>query len=504
MTTASVEIERKYDVDAGAAVPDLAGLTGVARVAPVQVHELVAAYFDTEDLRLRRAGITLRHRSGGTDAGWHLKVPLGQDREELHVAGDDPTAPVPGELQALVRAVVRTDSVVPVARLRTVRTTHALLGADGGRLAEVVDDEVHGAVLPGTGEAGLRWREWEAELGAGDRSLLDAVEERLLAAGAVPSGSGSKVGRVLAVGRPAPPAVGPGPVTRRSPAAEVLRAHLREQVDELVRQDPAVRRDLPDAVHAMRVATRRLRSALKTFRPLLERSATDPVRDELSWLAGVLGAARDAEVLHARLRDLLAAEPPELVLGAVQQRVDDVMGERYRVAHEAVVAELDGDRYLRLLDALDALAGAPPTTPDAGRRAEEGLPRLVRSAWRRLDRAMRAAEHAEPGAGQDELLHEARKDAKAARYAAESVVPVLGGSARRFARAQRELQDVLGEHQDGVVLRDLLRELAETSEGAGFTFGRLHALEQVRSEAAAARRPAVRARASRPKLRRWL
>ena len=504
MATASVEIERKYDVDAATAVPDLAGLDGVAQVAPAQVHELVATYLDTDDLRLRRAGITLRHRAGGTDAGWHLKVPLGSDREELHVPGNDPTEPVPVELRALVRAVVHTAAVAPVARLRTVRTTYALLGADGARLAEVVDDEVHGVVLPETGEAGLRWREWEAELAAGDRGLLDEVEQRLLAAGAVPSGSGSKVGRVLAVGRPGPLTVVATPVTRRSPAAEVLRAHLREQVDELVRQDPAVRRDLPDAVHAMRVATRRLRSALKTFRPLLDRPVTDPVRDELRWLAGVLGAARDAEVLHARLNELLAAEPPELVLDDVQRRVAEVMGERYRQAHHEVVAELDGERYLRLLDALDALAGAPPTTSEARKRAGEGLPRLVRGAWRRLDRAMRAAESAAPVAAQDELLHAARKDAKAARYAAESVVPVMGSSARRFARAQRKLQDVLGEHQDGVVLRDLLRELAGTADAAAFTFGRLHALEQVRSEAAAARWPAVRSRASRRKLRRWL
>lgn len=208
MPSASVEIERKYDVDAAAVMPDLAGLQGVARVAPAQVHELVATYFDTADLRLRRARITLRHRSGGTDAGWHLKSPLGQDREELHVAGDDPSAPVPAELQALVRAVVRTSPLEPVARLRTRRTTYRLLSADGAPLAEVVDDQVHGVVLPETGETGLRWREWEAELATGERRLLDEVEERLLAAGAVPSSTGSKVGRVLAVGRASDPAVG--------------------------------------------------------------------------------------------------------------------------------------------------------------------------------------------------------------------------------------------------------------------------------------------------------
>ncbi|MGI8535932.1 MAG: CHAD domain-containing protein [Mycobacteriales bacterium] len=508
MTMAVLEIERKYDVDSGAVLPDLAGMPGVARTGQAAVHELVAHYLDTQDLRLRAAGVTLRHRAGGEDGGWHLKLPLGEDREELRVAGEDPTAPVPPELQALVRAIARDQPLVPVAQLITRRTVRQLLDDAGSVLAEVVDDDVQGAVPGAPEDATTRWREWEVELGSGDRELLDVVERRLLEAGAERSGSPSKVGRVLAgrAAEPGVPAWWSGPTGRAGTSGQVVQAHLRAQVDELVARDPQVRRDLPDAVHKMRVATRRLRSALRTFRPLLDRTTADPIRDELRWLAGVLGEARDVEVMHARLRELIASQPEELVMGPVLSRVDLVIGGRYRHAHERVVGELDGPRYLRLLEALEALATAPPFQDRARGPAREVLAPLVRRTWTRLDKTMRAAERA-TGEEQDLLLHEARKQAKAVRYAAESVEPAFGRRAVRFARAVERLQEVLGEHQDGVVTREALRELGAASSKSGengFTFGRLHGLEESRAAAAGAGWPQIRAEVSAPKLRRWL
>lgn len=511
MTTSLLEIERKYDVEPDTDVPDLADVPGVATTPDPVVHELVATYFDTPDLRLRGASITLRHRSGGSDAGWHLKLPAGGEREEVHADGVDPTAPVPETLRSLVRSVSRHAPLEPVARLVTRRTAHRLLDGGGAVLAEVVDDDVTGSLLPEDGRRPpVRWREWEAELGTGDRTLLHDVEQLLLEAGATPSSSSSKVGRVLASRREAtrekPWWAAPSSGPRRASAGAVVQAHLREQVDELVRRDPHVRRDAYDSVHKMRVATRRLRSALKTFRPLLDREQTDPLRDELAWLASVLGGARDVEVMHARLTQMVAAEPSELVLGPVQRRIDLVMGRRYRAAHAEVVAALDGERYLQLLDCLEDLAQNPPFTDPARDRAEDALPPLVRRAWNKLDRTMRHAERAAPGEAQDVLLHESRKLAKAARYAAESVEPVFGKQAKRFAAAMEELQDVLGEHQDGVVTREALRELGAGSTRSGengFTFGRLHALEQVRAQHAAARWPEVRRTASKGSLRRW-
>ena len=511
MTTTAIEVERKYDVAAEQALPDLSSVDGVVRV-DTATYELDATYLDTEDLRLRAAATTLRRRSGGHDAGWHLKLPHGDDRLEVRLEGDT-SEQVPAELQALVRSRTRTSPLLPVARLETSRTVHLLVGEGERVLAEVADDVVRAR---GAGEQReQRWREWEVELVDGPRPVLDAVQDVLFAAGARPSASSSKVGRVLAA-RSAAPGAAPWwrdrPVTSsKVTAGGVVLAHLAEQVEELVRQDPQVRRDVPDALHKMRVATRRLRSALTTFRPLLERGRTDPLREELKWLAAELGQVRDTEVMHERLRRLVQDEPAELVLGPVLEHVDTVMGERYRAAHDSVLVELEGERYLRLLDGLAALVADPPLLPAARERAAAVLPRLVAKAWRRLDDAVRAAGRVGGHEG-DLLLHEARKDAKRARYAAEAVVGAYGAPAKAYAKAVTGVQEVLGEHQDSVVTREVLRELAQglvgETGGAGFTLGRLHALEQARAERAGgtwrtAWDEAWRA-ASKKRLRRWL
>ena len=502
----ALEVERKYDVPRRTVVPDLAGVPGVAAVSEPETLLLDATYYDTDDLRLRSAGITLRRRTGGADAGWHLKLPAGADRQELTADLGDES--VPDALVALVRARVRERGLAPVARLTTRRVVRRLLDGGGSVLAELADDGVTGRALP----AGIpdAWREWELELVTGDRGLLSTVDTVLSAAGAVPSSSGSKLGRVLPLpGRePRLPAEESGTATRRGrrTAGDAVQEHLAEQVAELVARDPQARRDLPDAVHKMRVATRRLRSALATFRPLLDRARTDPLRSELRWLAGLLGAARDAEVMQARLRALITAEPPDLVLGPVQDRVDRFLAQRHQEAHARLLVELDGGRYLALLDALDALVAAPPFTRRAGRGAERELRRAVRRSWRRLRRTMRAA--GRPAAAHRvALLHEVRKEAKRARYAAEAVRPVLGEPAGRFAAAMASMQEALGELQDGQVTMDLLRQLGSRGHLAGenaFTLGRLHAAEQARAERAAEQWPALRAAASRRRLRAWL
>ena len=208
---------------------------------------------------------------------------------------------------------------------------------------------------------------------------------------------------------PAPAVPEPAPLDgKATTAGDVLVAHLREQVAELVRRDPQVRRDEPDAVHKMRVATRRLRSALHTFRPLLDRERTAPLREELRWLGGSLGAARDAEVLHARLVAQIAEQPADLVLGPVRAKVDELLLGRHRRALDGARRDLDSDRYLTLLDDLDALVDDPPLTPTAGKRATTVLPRLVARADRTLTRSVEVAEGTDDAAS-DHLLHEARK-----------------------------------------------------------------------------------------------
>ena len=264
------------------------------------------------------------------------------------------------------------------------------------------------------------------------------------------------------------------PLTRQSPAGEVVLAYLRDQADAISRCDPLVRRDKPDAVHQMRVATRRARSALQGFGGIIGRDATRPLCAELRWLATALGQARDTEVLLALLTADLAAVPPALIVGPVEARITAHFTARLAQARKTVLDALDGQRYPRLLDELGALLASPPLTPSAERKAGKVLAKPVRRAARRLQRALAAV----PGAAdRDTAIHQARKAAKRARYAAETAAPALGSAARRQAAQAKELQQALGDHHDSVVARTVLLEIAHQAREAGedtFTYGVMH------------------------------
>ncbi|MEU5215986.1 CYTH and CHAD domain-containing protein [Streptomyces sp. NPDC020807] len=491
------EIERKYEATDGTRPPDLTRVRGVASVRDRGVMELDAVYHDTPDLRLAADQVTLRRRTGGDDEGWHLKFPVAAGvRDEIRAPLADA---LPGELAGLLRSRVRSAAVVPVVRLHSSRDVRHLLDASGGLLAELSVDTVHARRLPDGPETS--WTEIEVELADDvEPELLDRIGKRLGKAGIRPSSDTSKVGRALAETAPDEEddrTARPAPAPPGSAGAAVL-AYAREQVDVIVAFDPAVRRDLPDAVHQLRVACRRLRSALKTYRRVLDRKATDPLGAELKWLAGELGGARDQEVLDARLRARVAELPDALVLGPVRARLRRRDAARATDARRRALAALDSDRYLDLLERLHRLLDAPPLRKDAARAAPEVLARAVRKDHRRLaDRVDRALALA-PGAERDLALHEARKAAKRARYAADAARPTLGKPAKRLAKRVKAVQSLLGEHQDAVVARAALRELAIEAHGAGesaFTWGLLYGREEAAAADAARELPRVWARA---------
>ena len=240
----------------------------------------------------------------------------------------------------------------------------------------------------------------------------------------------------------------------------------------------------------MRVNCRRLRTVLAAFRPVVEpegdRDEIEPLRAELKWLGEVLGAARDSEVVRDRLLASVAAQPPELVLGPVAAFLTETFSTRYRAAHDAALETLGSPRYFALLDALDALVSTPPAGPRAGDPAAEVLPKQLRRTYRRIKRHVDEARAAE-GEHRGELFHEVRKSAKRARYAGDAASAVLGDQAKDYAKAMKAVQEVLGDYQDGVVARQELRALAVAAHLDGqnaFTYGRLHALEQVAGEQA--------------------
>ena len=340
------EIERKYDPAEGRtaaldAVKAMTGTAGIAAVSQQGEQLLDAVYYDTADLRLIGAGITLRRRTGGGDAGWHLKLPAGADtRDEIRLPLDAPGGEraatpharaggaVPEELAASVRAHTRGAALAPVVRIQTSRRVLRLLDSASQTLAEVAADHV--SAEPADGSA-ASWDEIEAELVTGGPALLTAIDTQLRQAGARPAATATKLQRALAGRLPAAGAARePPPLTGHSPAGQVVLAYVRDQVAVISRYDPLVRRDEPDAVHQMRVATRRARSALQAFGGIIERDATRPLCAELKWLAAALGAARDTEVLLARLTADLAAIPSVLVVGPVQARITDSLHRRAR------------------------------------------------------------------------------------------------------------------------------------------------------------------------------
>jgi inorganic triphosphatase YgiF len=204
-----IEVERKYAVGAEFVMPDLSGAPAVTAVTSPRTYHLTAIYFDTPGFLLALARITLRRRTGGTDAGWHLKLPAGAARREVHAPLESGTDTVPDELASLVSDVTGGRPLRPIARLQTARTVRHLMDGAGQVLAEVADDQVTGSLPgppgPGPGPAGTAetwreataWREVEVELDQGNADLLDAAGEILLAAGAEPSPAASKLSLLL-------------------------------------------------------------------------------------------------------------------------------------------------------------------------------------------------------------------------------------------------------------------------------------------------------------------
>lgn len=282
-----------------------------------------------------------------------------------------------------------------------------------------------------------------------------------------------------------------------SGAAGAVVAYLRAQRRAIAENEAGVRAGDEDAVHDMRVAIRRTRSTLRSFRGMWDRERVDALRGELKWLADRLGPVRDGQVMIARLAEAVRAEPRQLVVGPVEARIHQHLGHDTSDALERVRGALDGDRYPAMLAEFDAVVEAAADQGDGWVR------KRVRKAVRRADRMLDGAdapEHHE----RDIQLHEARKAYKRARYAAE---PFDRKPARRLAKSLKALQDVLGVHQDTVVTRAVLRELGMRSfreGGNSFTYGLLHARQQAAGEEALTDLPSATKRARRKKLRGWL
>ncbi len=480
-----VEVELKFDVAADAPAPDLSRLVPDGRVGTPQHYELRATYYDTPAHDLAAHRITLRRRTGGTDAGWHLKRPGdGAGRRELQLGFDEAPADgeVPGALRTAVLAIVRDRPLQPIAELTTQRTVTSLYDDAGGSLAEFCQDRV--LAFDHAGEHAREWSEWEFELTGRRPALLAAAERLLTGAGARPAASASKLARAIGA---EPQDRSSTPDTRRRlpkrPSGLEFVVHaVGEHRDALLRWDPLVRANADDAVHQLRVTARKLRALLTSFPTVLGPEAAAPLIEELRELGLILGDVRDREVRLATTRALLETEP--VVPDELRRALIDAEVARQERALRVVARAMSSPRYLRLLDALDELLADPPPGPDAQRPAPKVALDGVAHAARRLRRAERKLTEYPPGSAEWLAhLHRVRKRTKAVRYTADAAAPLRVKKVRAISRHAERIQDHLGIFQDTVVNRAHLARVAETaglSPQALFVLGRLDAREEAR------------------------
>ena len=420
------------------------------------VRSMSATYYDTSNLNLLRWGITLRHRTGGGDDGWHMKVPTApsagsSSRDEIRI--DKPAGAVPVELASIASPLIRRQDITAMAQVNTERTPFILVGDTDDQLVEVVDDRVS-VGTPGSNPSTV-FREVEVELlddSPAGAHLASVVSNALMSAGAEPS-SLSKAAQALGRRAGDPPDV---PVLDFPgldfPAIDALQAIFSRYVRDLLMADVGVRRNLPDSVHQMRVACRRLRAALTTFRPLLDTETTSFLREELAWLATELGQVRDTEVQLAALSEDIEEE-------AARAFVIDYLEQKLRAARSSALAALRSDRHDFLIEDLILLVSEPPVGPRAFEPVGTAILECVDAPWRKLRRSVKGADLNSPA----EQWHRIRINAKKARYAAEAVAPIFGEGYRRLGKSLAWVTDTLGSRQDAQVSIHTLEEIAQSA-----------------------------------------
>jgi CHAD domain-containing protein len=476
------EVERKLRVHGLFELPDLVSAGVAAAAETVPPFHMRAVYHDTADLTLFRWGITLRRREGGGDEGWHMKLPVagadGSARDELRLPLDSgPVGSVPGGFVEVIAPLLREQPLLAAITLSTERAPTMLLDAEGRALVELVDDVV---TVTHDGRVVSVFREIEVEAvdpaEPAAHAMMQDVVDLLVSLGAEPS-TVSKAASALGPRTAEPPDVPDLPLPRSDGlAVDAIRAVLAQHVRHLLLADVAVRRDLPDSVHQMRVAARRLRSALATFGPLLDPEADASLREELKWIASELGAIRDTEVMLERLDRHAGQLANPADTERARAAIDPLLGHRLAAARSSALAALRSDRHQQLVGDLMTAAIDPPVTDAAYAPCADTLLPLVARTWKRLARSIDALELDGPSP----TWHAARIKAKRARYAAESVAGIFGKDMARYAKVMSEVTELLGDHQDAHVAQTIIRELAshpETDGLTGLALGVLHEFE---------------------------
>jgi len=267
---------------------------------------------------------------------------------------------------------------------------------------------------------------------------------------------------------------------------DLIGAYLAEQCTVLIDSEPQLRAG-EDVVHTTRVAVRRLRSTIRVFADLFDRAEADDLESELIWWATLLGEVRDLDILAERQAALLTALPPELMLGPVSSTIHTELATRRKRATDDLTDALNSERYRKLIGLIHHWRSDPPFTEAADSPTdaiEAPIKTAKKKARKRLSTAVAVRQAEEPS---DELFHRARKASKRYRYAVEAAAPVWGPKADKIVAQRKDLQDLLGNHQDGMVsaafLRDLGARVGIRSGQNGFSYGILYAREAASGDA---------------------
>jgi CHAD domain-containing protein len=486
--TSYVEREVKLGADLRYTLPDLRKVVGGTTRLPQQ--DLSTTYFDTPDLRLWRRGFSLRYRVGEDLKGgtWTLKLPdaaaqtgFSLDRPELSWPGR--LDQIPAAAMRIIGGLVRRATLGPIVELASTRRRLLLRDASGNPLGEIDDDIV--TVRSGQRE-GFAFRQIELEFGVDqietepDVVVVKTILKKLRKAGAHLDGA-EKLTTALGLGDR--PGIGAQRLKGKSTIGHVVQHSIASGLDRILDFEYQLRADPTDpparAIHQTRVATRRLRSDLKTFKPLLDPVWLAHTKAELKWLGTLLGRIRDADVMAQRIG--FGDDAGRSWEGDGLFELRSRLAMQRRAWSKELNRALNDDRYVSLLERLDAAAHRPPfytapaqtkkhRVPRPADRATKALPSLLGTQWK----ALRHQVHKAAKQPSDRELHRIRIRSKQLRYAAEVATPVLGRPARRSAHRAEALQTTLGHHHDAVAAEDWLRQEAPLgSTMASFAAGRL-------------------------------
>jgi CHAD domain-containing protein len=454
------EREIKFHVPPRFQIPENVG----TRISP---RVFTSTYYDSEQHRLGQLGLTLRKRVEKGQGVWQLKIPSGEYRIELQI--DSGSRHIPGQFLELLTGFFRKHEPVQLGKLRTWRTGW-LLQEEGKFVAEVVLDSV---ALLQENKIISRFREMELELKEGKPSHLTVIRKTLQKAGAEPKVLQPKIFQALQLPYPiADPQVDP----TASPS-EHIRAKLQAQINQMLIHDPGTRlgRDI-EALHQMRVATRRMRAIFRSVHTFLEPEWTKKIRQEVGWIGSLLGVVRDCDVLFESLgKEYFGMNSKE---ERAFLHIQKIFQDERSLARGRLLEGLGSDRYLDLLNTLEDSLAHLPFQSDHPIMAD-----LARKAFVKLEECVESPQDRFP----EKELHHIRILVKRARYTIKLSEPFLRKHAKRFLQQAKSLQDVLGQHQDALVLEHQLLSHRTLTRSPGVAFVKGILVERCRNRQKATR-----------------